>query len=166
VIFHIVLVLFSSLPDDGRQEARVAMDDDVGLFTVAGVSFYQDAVERCSPGEAVRFIHEPDNPHDPMAIRVMSLRGETIGYVPRKAWVHHTVHQLGRGVSGVIASMGYSRNCLLGMTISAAICDDEPAVASYYPDRPAPEPPRGGFRYWISTPADVARLVEARRQSV
>jgi hypothetical protein len=141
------------------------MHDDVELFRVAGVSFYQEALERCSPGEAVRFVHEPDNPHDPLAIRIVSIHGETVGYVPRATWVHHVVHQLGRGLSGVLASIGYSRNCLLGATISVAICDDAPAVASYYPNRPAPEPPAGGFRYWVKSPDDVARLLEARRRS-
>jgi hypothetical protein len=163
VIHHIVLALFFSGADYGLGEDRVAMDDDVDVFRVAGVSFYQEALERCSAGEAVRFIHEPDNPHDPTAIRVVSILGETVGYVPRKAWVHHAVHQLGRGVSGVFASIGYSRACLLGATISVAVCDDAPAVASYYPDRPAPEAPQGGFRYWIKTPSDALRLVAARK---
>lgn len=139
------------------------MDDDVDFVRVAGVSFYQEAVERCSPGEAVRFVHEPDNPHDVMAIRVVSLVGETVGYVPRRSWLHRAVHERGRGVSAVVASVGYSRNCLLGMTLSVAICDDSIAIASYYPDRPSPEPPPGGFRYWVKSPDDVARLLAARK---
>lgn len=141
------------------------MDDDVVLFRVAGVSFYQAALERCAAGEAVTFVHEPDNPHDPMALRVVSLRSETVGYVPRTAPIRHAVHQRGRGISGVFASIGYSRSCLLGATISVAICDDEPKVASYYPDRPAPEPPKGGFRYWVKTPGDVAQLLAGRTRS-
>jgi hypothetical protein len=139
------------------------VDDDLDFLRVVGVSHYQDAVSRCSPGEAARFVHEPDNPHDPMALRVVSLLGETIGYAPRKSWVHHTIHQQGRGVSAIIHSVGYSRNCLLGVLLSMAVCDDEIERASYHPDRPPPEPPRGGFRYWVNTPADVARLVAARR---
>lgn len=139
------------------------MDDDLGYFRVAGVSFYQDAVTRCAVGQAVRFVHEPDNPHDPTALRVVSLAGETIGYVPRGSWAHRMVHETGRGISGTIESMGYSRACLIGMTVSVAVCDDAPAVASYFPDQPAPEAPPGGFRYWIKTPADASRLLAARR---
>ncbi|RYY06064.1 MAG: hypothetical protein EON55_24280, partial [Alphaproteobacteria bacterium] len=103
------------------------IDEDIDFLRVVGVSHHQEAVSRCSAGEAVRFIHEPDNPHDHMALRVVSLLGETIGYAPRKSWVHHVIHQQGRGVSAVIHSVGYSRNCLLGVLLSMAICDDEVA---------------------------------------
>lgn len=141
------------------------MDDDLGFFRVAGVSYYQPALERCAVGQAVRFIHEPDNPHDEMALKVESLAGETIGYVPKGCWARTLVHEQGRGVSGVIASMGYSRNCLLGLTVSVAVCDDRPAVKSYYPGKAPPEAPRGGFRYWVRNPSDVARRAEERRRS-
>lgn len=139
------------------------MDDDFTFLRVVGVSFYQPAIERCAPGQAVRFVHEPDNPHDEMAIRVVSILDETIGYVPRSSWVHRMVHEKGRGVSAVIESIGYSRACLLGVSLTIAVCDDEPIVRSYYPDRPPPQPPKGGFRYWVSSPSDVARLLGARR---
>ncbi|WP_347091695.1 HIRAN domain-containing protein [Sphingomonas parapaucimobilis] len=139
------------------------LDDDVDFLRVVGVSHYQDAVSRCSPGEAVRFVHEPDNPHDETALRVVSLLGETIGYAPRNSWVHYMIHQSGRGVSAVVHSVGYSRSCLLGVLLSMAVCDDEIERASYYPGRPIPEPPPGGFRYWISTPGDVERRVAGRR---
>jgi hypothetical protein len=140
------------------------VNDDLGMLRIAGVSHYQEALERCAPGQAVRLVHEPDNPHDPMALRVISLLGETIGYVPKGSWVHNVIHQRGRGVTAVIASMGYSRACLMGATLSAVVCDDEPAIRSYYPDREAPEPPKGGFRYWVRSPSDVAQLVAARTQ--
>ena len=140
------------------------MDDEIVYVRVAGVSFYQSAVANCCCGEAVRFIHEPDNPHDEMALRVVSYAGETIGYVPRESWLHRLVHEGGRGVTATIASVGLSRACLLGATLAVAICDDEVQVASFYPDRPAPEPPKGGFRYWVKSPSDVASLLERRRQ--
>jgi hypothetical protein len=139
------------------------MDDGIAYLRIVGVSHYQDALSRCVAGEAVRFVHEPDNPHDEMAIRVVSALGETIGYAPRESWLHELVHEKGRGVSGVLDSIGYSRTCLLGARISVAICDDEPMVQSYYPDAPPPEPPTGGFRYWVKTPSDVARLVAERK---
>lgn len=126
--------------------------DDLGYFRIAGVSHYQDALSRCAPGEHVKLVHEPDNPHDPMAIRVVSLSGETIGYVPRANWVHRLVHEKGRGVTGVIDSIGMSRACLLGALVSAAICDDRPVVQSYFPDRPAMDEPEGGYRYWVTQP--------------
>lgn len=139
------------------------MDEDITFLRVVGVSFYQDAIERCAPGQAVRFVHEPDNPHDEMALRVVSILDETIGYVPRASWVHRLVHERGRGISATIDSIGYSRACLLGVSLTVAICDDDPVVRSYYPERAPPPAPPGGFRYWVSSPGDVAPLLAARR---
>jgi hypothetical protein len=139
------------------------MDDDVAYVRVVGVSHYQEALERCSAGEAVKFVHEPDNPYDETALRIDSSTGETIGYVPRASWLHRMVHEKGRGVSAAIASLGYGRSCQLGATISVAVCDDEVAIASYHRGQPAPEPPREGFRYWIKRPSGAAQLVEAQK---
>lgn len=36
----------------------------------------------CVPGEAVNLLPEPDNPADPCAVAVFSLRGIQIGYLP------------------------------------------------------------------------------------
>jgi hypothetical protein len=141
------------------------VDDEIAYVRVAGVSFYQPALANCSTGEAVRFVHEPDNPHDEMALRVVSMIGETVGYVPRASWLHRMIHERGRGVSATIASVGLGRSCLLGATLAVAICDDEVTVASYYPDRPSPDPPKGGFRYWVKNPSDVASLLEQRKRS-
>lgn len=141
------------------------MDDEIAYVRVVGVSFYQEALAKCVAGEPVRFIHEPDNPHDEMALRVTSVLSETIGYLPRASWVHRMVHELGRGVTATIASVGLSRSCLLGATLAVGICDDDVLVASYYPDRPPPEPPKGGFRYWVKSPGDVALLLARRKQS-
>lgn len=125
--------------------------DDVYFVRVVGVSNYQQALSESYAGQAVRFVHEPDNPHDEMALRVETSEGRTIGYVPRSSWLRALIHERGRGVSGVIASIGMARSCMLGVTISVAICDDEVIVASYFPDRQAPEAPKGGFRYWVTS---------------
>lgn len=143
----------------------IRVPDDLLNFRLVGVSFYQPALERCAQGQPVRFVHEPDNPHDEMAIRVESFTGETIGYVPRSSGLRVAIHQQGRGVSGVIGSIGMSRACLLGASISVALCDDLVRVASYFPDRAPPEPPSGGFRYWVKSPCDVALLVARQKRS-
>ncbi|MBW6524452.1 HIRAN domain-containing protein [Sphingomonas sp. RHCKR47] len=139
------------------------MHDELEYLRVVGVSFYQEAVARCSVGEAVRFVHEPDNPHDAMALRVVSLLGETIGYAPKRSWVHRVIHQQGRGVSAVVHSVGYSRSCILGVMLSMAVCDDDVQRASYYPGQACPEPPPGGFRYWISNPAAAGPISSEQR---
>ena len=54
-------------------------------FRIAGVTFEgrQDAVSSLLPGEGVRLVREPDNPADPAAVRVETLAGARLGYVPR-----------------------------------------------------------------------------------
>lgn len=141
---------------------RLGVDDGIFYQRIVGVSHYQDALEQCRPGQPVRLVHEPDNPHDEMAIKVETFEGRALGYLPRRSWLHVAIHEQGRGVSATIASIGYSRACLIGATLSVALCDDEVIARSYYPDLPPPEPPRGGFRYWVSTPASAARLVKER----
>jgi hypothetical protein len=44
-----------------------------------------------------------------------------------------------------------SRACLVGVTLNIAITDDLITTASYFPDRLPPEPPKGGFRYWVNS---------------
>lgn len=41
----------------------------------------QSIIKRCTVGEELRLIPEPDNPFDSCAIRVCRLNGETIGYI-------------------------------------------------------------------------------------
>lgn len=137
--------------------------DEVYFLRVVGVSHYQEALQETCAGEAVRFVHEPDNPHDEMALRVENVHGQPIGYVPRTSWLRAAIHERGRGVSGVVASIGMSRACMLGATVSVAICDDDVAVASYFPDREAPQPPKGGFRYWVTSAASPAPPSASRR---
>lgn len=142
------------------------MDDGLVYQRVVGVSHYQKALEQCRPGQPIRLVHEPDNPHDEMALKVETLEGAAIGYLRRRSRLHVAILECGRGVSGVIASIGYGRACLIGATVSLAFCDDEVLVRSYYPDLPPPEPPRGGFRYWVSTPESALRLLKERTGSV
>ena len=55
---------------------------------VAGVTFDNDdgssrqkIIARCTVGEKIRLIREPDNPYDEFAIKVCRSNGEQIGYV-------------------------------------------------------------------------------------
>jgi hypothetical protein len=42
----------------------------------------QDIIRCCRAGDAIELVPEPDNPHDPNAVRVMHRLG-LIGYIPR-----------------------------------------------------------------------------------
>lgn len=52
--------------------------------TVAGVTFEgrQRIVARCSVGERLILVRDPNNRHDMGAIKVMRLNGEQLGFVP------------------------------------------------------------------------------------
>jgi len=41
----------------------------------------QEIVRGCSVGEALRLVREPENPHDPNAIRVCTRDGDQIGFL-------------------------------------------------------------------------------------
>lgn len=43
----------------------------------------QAAISRCTRGESLELVREPENPYDKNAIRIRRLNGEDIGYVPR-----------------------------------------------------------------------------------
>ena len=43
----------------------------------------QEELARCRPGEPVRLVREPENPHDHMAVAVISCRGVRVAYLKR-----------------------------------------------------------------------------------
>jgi len=63
--------------------ARTA-EVDFSVFPVAGFSYYDGPalLDRLRPGQPVVLVREPENPHDPRAIRIEAL-GCRVGYVPR-----------------------------------------------------------------------------------
>jgi hypothetical protein len=63
------------------------------LVNVAGESHYQDALRELAPWDGrddlrhealATLVPEPDNPHDPNAVRV-EIAGRLVGYLPRAA---------------------------------------------------------------------------------
>lgn len=63
--------------------ARTA-EVDFSVFPVAGFRYYDgpNLLDRLRAGDPVCLVREPDNPHDPQAIRIEAL-GHRVGYVPR-----------------------------------------------------------------------------------
>lgn len=63
-------------------------EQDIFLFEshVAGTSYIDD-IDTIEPllqdGDKLTFYREPTNPHDPQAIRIETVDGKKIGYVPR-----------------------------------------------------------------------------------
>jgi hypothetical protein len=92
-----ILVLLTLLaPVSGAAEPTTYIV--VQHSAVAGFRYYDgfDAWDDMRVGDPLRLAHEPDNPHDPHAVRV-EWRGRTIGYVPRRE-NSHVARQLGHGV--------------------------------------------------------------------
>ena len=57
---------------------------NLGALPVAGFQYYAGRAqwEGLKVGDPLRFVREPDNPHDPQAVRI-EWQGEKLGYVPR-----------------------------------------------------------------------------------
>lgn len=96
----------------------------------------QAIIPRCRVGELLRLEHEPDNPYDINAIRVLRQTGEQIGYLPRdfaaevvsrsaKGWSYHAV------LSGFGRARGYGPYgaSLLIIVSGESVVDEE--IAQY-----------------------------------
>lgn len=49
----------------------------------------QEELRRCEPGEIIDLVREPNNPHDPHAVAIVSVRGIGVGYLrsERAQWI-------------------------------------------------------------------------------
>lgn len=73
---------------------------------IVGEASYQDAIRRCSQGEQVEILHERNNPHDRLALAVVSAHGDTIGYIARTNWLRDAIHDEGKGCDATIKDIG------------------------------------------------------------
>lgn len=55
---------------------------DSYVVRLAGASFYQEAIGYIEVGQKCELVPEPDNPHDPKALKVVC-GGNPIGYIPK-----------------------------------------------------------------------------------
>lgn len=64
--------------------AEVRSQINLGALPVAGFQYYAGGAqwEGLKVGDPLRFVREPDNPHDPNAVRI-EWQGAKLGYVPR-----------------------------------------------------------------------------------
>lgn len=72
------------------------------LAPVVGEQYHVEAVGKCRAGEPVTLVHEQGNPHDPLALAVLSVRGECVGYIPRDHWLRRAVMEDRRGCYALI----------------------------------------------------------------
>ena len=66
---------------------NLPFQEDIYLVSlwVAGTRYYQAAkvADRLSEGQPLRLRRQPDNPHDKLAIEVLTEDGVKLGYIPR-----------------------------------------------------------------------------------
>lgn len=88
---------------------------------IVGEANYQPAIRRCSVGQCVHIVHEPDNPYDDLALAVVTESGDTIGYVPRDCWLQGAVHDEGKGCDATIKSIGSGESGKLGVVLDVCL---------------------------------------------
>jgi hypothetical protein len=88
---------------------------------IVGEANYQPAIRRCTIGDCVRIVHEPDNPYDDLALAVVTERGDIIGYVPRDCWLQGAVHDEGKGCDATIKSIGSGDSGKLGVVLDVCL---------------------------------------------
>jgi len=79
--------LFARAEDYLRPSYSYGIEEAEMFYTrVAGVTFEgrQGVISRISPGTPVRLVREPQNPHDPHAVKVVTGDGWHLGYLPAK----------------------------------------------------------------------------------
>lgn len=77
----LVALLLAALSAYGQTTGRILLQSS----PLAGFQYYEGKAlwEQMRIGDALTLVREPDNPHDPLAVRV-EWRGNKLGYVPRR----------------------------------------------------------------------------------
>lgn len=98
---------------------------------IVGEASYQTSIGRCSAGQRVHIVHEPDNPYDKLALAVVTADGLTIGYVARESWLRDAVHEEGSGCEAAIKEISSAGPGKLGIVLDVRLCDDDIAVRTF-----------------------------------
>lgn len=96
----------------------------------------------CCPGEEVRLVREPNNPHDAMAVAVFSCRGVKVGYLKRDraVWIGSKIDR-GYDVRAIVERVkgAHLPNAQLGLVMRVNMEGDDP-------DLVISRPPAGATR--------------------
>ena len=101
-----------------HNETGMTFERDIYLFDtyVAGTTHIEgieDLAASLRDGDRLVFYREPDNPHDPQAIRIETLEEKKIGYVPRRDnVVFSRLMDAGKLLFATIAAKEIRRNWL------------------------------------------------------
>ncbi len=77
----LIALLFAALSASGQTAGRILVQSS----PLAGFQYYEGKAlwEQMRIGDALTLVREPDNSHDPLAVRV-EWKGNKLGYVPRR----------------------------------------------------------------------------------
>jgi HIRAN domain len=103
---------------------------------IVGEASYQEAIRRCAAGQHVQIFHELENPYDEKALAVVTMDGETIGYIARDCWLQDAVHEEGHGCEASIKEVSSANADTLGVVLD--VCVGGPAVATRQFNQPKP----------------------------
>ena len=77
----LIAMLLAAASASGQTVGRILVQSS----PLAGFQYYEGKAlwEQMRIGDALTLVREPDNPHDPLAVRV-EWKGNKLGYVPRR----------------------------------------------------------------------------------
>jgi HIRAN domain len=91
----------------------------------------QEELARCKPGEDVRLVREPENPHDRMAVAVVSCRGIKVGYLKRDraVWIGSKIDR-GYDVRAIVQRVkgAHLTDATLGLVMRVNMDGEEPEL--------------------------------------
>jgi hypothetical protein len=91
----------------------------------------QEELRYCQPGETVRLVREPENPHDTRAVAVFSARGVRVGYLKRDraVWVGSKIDR-GYDVRAIVERVKGVQlpDAVLGLVIRVSMDGDDPEL--------------------------------------
>ena len=119
---------------------------------IVGEASYQSSIRRCSRGEPVEIVHEPDNPYDKRALAAVSSDGLTIGYIAKECWLQDAIHEEGKGCTARIKSIDGAQFGTLAVVLDVSLNADGVAKRAFHRENALPSqscsaaPQRG----WLS----------------
>lgn len=106
----------------------------MGRYTVhlVGESNFQAAIRGISAGTPVKLTPEPENPHDPRAIKAVVRGTDTIGYVERDSWLARAMLDDGTKVASRVHEIigGKADKPSLGVVLEVLTAEDAEAALS------------------------------------
>lgn len=91
----------------------------------------QEELGRCRPGEVMRLVREPDNPHDRMAVALVSARGVRVGYLrrDRAVWIGSKIDR-GYDVRAIVERVkgAHLPDSPLGIVVRVNMEGDDPEL--------------------------------------